>query len=72
MKTSSDQLGQEKWELTQVNNDLQQRLQQTVALARMQVPTSLNMSRIFQCFHIIMTQFILTSFVCMNEGMHKK
>ena len=37
MKTSSDQLGQEKWELTQVNNDLQQRLQQTVALARMQV-----------------------------------
>ena len=37
LKTSSDQLGQEKWELTQVNNDLQQRLQQTVALARMQV-----------------------------------
>ena len=37
MKTSSDQLGQEKWELTQVNTDLQQRLQQTVALARMQV-----------------------------------
>ena len=43
MKTSSDQLGQEKWELTQVNNDLQQRLQQTVALARMQV-NNLNMS----------------------------
>ena len=72
MKTSSDQLGQEKWELTQVNTDLQQRLQQTVALARMQVATSHNMSRIFQGFHIIMTQFILTSFVCMNESMHKK
>ena len=72
MKTSSDHLGQEKWELTQVNTDLQQRLQQTVALARMQVATSHNMSRIFQGFHIIMTQFILTSFVCMNESMHKK
>ena len=37
MKTASEQSQQEKWELTQVNNDLQQRLQQTVALARMQV-----------------------------------
>ena len=69
MKSSSDQLGQEKWELTQVNTDLQQRLQQTVALARMQV---VNMSRISQCFHFIMTQFILTSFVCMNDSMHEK
>ena len=37
MKTASEQSNHEKWELTQVNNDLQQRLQQTVALARMQV-----------------------------------
>jgi hypothetical protein len=28
---------QEKWELSAVNGDLQQRLQQTVALAHMQV-----------------------------------
>ena len=37
LKNSSEQVNHEKWELTQVNNDLQQRLQQTVALARMQV-----------------------------------
>jgi hypothetical protein len=30
-------LSQEKWELSAVNADLQQRLQQTVALAHMQV-----------------------------------
>ena len=32
-----DRLQQEKWELSAVNTDLQQRLQQTVALAHMQV-----------------------------------
>ena len=37
LRTRCEELGQEKWELTQVNTDLQQRLQQTVALARMQV-----------------------------------
>jgi len=36
IKESAEQHGRDKWELTQVNNDLQQRLQQTVALARMQ------------------------------------
>ena len=37
MKGNNEQLSHEKWELSQVNTDLQQRLQQTVALARMQV-----------------------------------
>ena len=37
LKTNVDQLNRDKWEITQVNNDLQQRLQQTVALAHMQV-----------------------------------
>ena len=37
LKTTVDQLNRDKWEITQVNNDLQQRLQQTVALAHMQV-----------------------------------
>ena len=45
----------------QVNTDLQQRLQQTVALARMQVGAQ-----------SIKTEFILTSFVCMKESMHEK
>jgi len=36
LKTNVDQLNRDKWEITQVNNDLQQRLQQTVALAHMQ------------------------------------
>ena len=37
VKANVEQLNREKWEITQVNNDLQQRLQQTVALAHMQV-----------------------------------
>ena len=45
LRTRCEELGQEKWELTQVNTDLQQRLQQTVALARMQV----NMYKIKFC-----------------------
>merc|ERR1719320_1102123 len=36
LKSSVEQLNRDKWEITQVNNDLQQRLQQTVALAHMQ------------------------------------
>lgn len=36
LKTNVEQLNRDKWEITQVNNDLQQRLQQTVALAHMQ------------------------------------
>jgi len=36
LKTNVEQLTRDKWEITQVNNDLQQRLQQTVALAHMQ------------------------------------
>jgi len=36
VKANVEQLNREKWEITQVNNDLQQRLQQTVALAHMQ------------------------------------
>merc|ERR1719431_1814619 len=36
LKPNVDQLTKEKWELSAVNNDLQQRLQQTVALAHMQ------------------------------------
>merc|ERR1719431_122637 len=36
LKANVDQLTKEKWELSAVNNDLQQRLQQTVALAHMQ------------------------------------
>jgi len=36
MKSNVEQLNRDKWEITQVNNDLQQRLQQTVALAHMQ------------------------------------
>ena len=40
LKTTVDQLNRDKWEITQVNNDLQQRLQQTVALAHMQVQQS--------------------------------
>ena len=32
-----EQLNKEKWELAAVNNDLQQRLQQTLTLAHMQV-----------------------------------
>jgi len=36
LKGLSEQLNKEKWELSAVNNDLQQRLQQTVALAHMQ------------------------------------
>jgi len=36
MKSTVEQLNRDKWEITQVNNDLQQRLQQTVALAHMQ------------------------------------
>merc|ERR1719350_544416 len=54
MKTSSDQLGQEKWELTQVNTDLQQRLQQTVALARMQAEG--NQNRLQEEFQRMMFQ----------------
>lgn len=37
LKNTSEALSREKWEVSQVNTDLQQRLQQTVALARMQV-----------------------------------
>ena len=37
VKKTSESLSREKWEVSQVNTDLQQRLQQTVALARMQV-----------------------------------
>ena len=37
LKSNVEQLNRDKWEITQVNNDLQQRLQQTVALAHMQV-----------------------------------
>ena len=37
LKNTSETLSREKWEVSQVNTDLQQRLQQTVALARMQV-----------------------------------
>ena len=37
VKNNSETLSREKWEVSQVNTDLQQRLQQTVALARMQV-----------------------------------
>ena len=37
LKSNVEQLTRDKWEITQVNNDLQQRLQQTVALAHMQV-----------------------------------
>ena len=37
VKKTSKSLSREKWEVSQVNTDLQQRLQQTVALARMQV-----------------------------------
>ena len=40
LRSNSEQLNQEKWELSQANTDLQQRLQQTVALARMQVNTA--------------------------------
>ena len=40
LKSNVEQLNRDKWEITQVNNDLQQRLQQTVALAHMQVTTS--------------------------------
>jgi len=36
LKSNVEQLNRDKWEITQVNNDLQQRLQQTVALAHMQ------------------------------------
>jgi len=36
LKSNVEQLTRDKWEITQVNNDLQQRLQQTVALAHMQ------------------------------------
>ena len=36
LKASSEQLQHEKWELSQANADLQQRLQQTVMQARMQ------------------------------------
>ena len=37
LKMAAEQVQQEKWELTAANNDLQQRLQQTVALSYMQV-----------------------------------
>ena len=37
IKTQAESASREKWEVSQVNTDLQQRLQQTVALARMQV-----------------------------------
>eukprot|EP00092_Neocalanus_flemingeri_P006444 GFUD01006944.1.p1 GENE.GFUD01006944.1~~GFUD01006944.1.p1 ORF type:complete len:772 (+),score=204.99 GFUD01006944.1:164-2479(+) len=36
LKDNVEQHTRDKWEITQVNNDLQQRLQQTVALAHMQ------------------------------------
>jgi len=36
LKAVSEQLNKEKWELSAANNDLQQRLQQTLALAHMQ------------------------------------
>jgi len=42
MKGNNEQLNHEKWELSQVNTDLQQRLQQTVALARMQAEGNQN------------------------------
>ena len=45
LKTKAETVSREKWEVSQVNTDLQQRLQQTVALARMQVSHS----------HVIMT-----------------
>jgi len=54
VKTSSEQLSQEKWELTQVNTDLQQRLQQTVALARMQAEG--NQNRLQEEFQRMMFQ----------------
>ena len=37
LRTKAESASREKWEVSQVNTDLQQRLQQTVALARMQV-----------------------------------
>ena len=37
LKNTAETASREKWEVNQVNTDLQQRLQQTVALARMQV-----------------------------------
>ena len=37
LKNKAETVSREKWEVNQVNTDLQQRLQQTVALARMQV-----------------------------------
>ena len=37
LKNKAETVSREKWEVSQVNTDLQQRLQQTVALARMQV-----------------------------------
>ena len=39
MQATVEQLTKEKWELSAVNTDLQQRLQQTVTLAHMQVGT---------------------------------
>ena len=38
LKMAAEHANEEKWELNAVNNDLQQRLQQTVALSYMQVP----------------------------------
>ena len=37
LKNKAETVSREKWEVSQANTDLQQRLQQTVALARMQV-----------------------------------
>ena len=37
LQATMEQLNKEKWELAAVNNDLQQRLQQTLTLAHMQV-----------------------------------
>ena len=44
-QASVEQLTKEKWELSAANTDLQQRLQQTVTMAHMQVLSQ-------KCFHI--------------------
>ena len=44
LQASVEQLTKEKWELSAANTDLQQRLQQTVTMAHMQVLSQI-------CFH---------------------
>merc|ERR1719510_1888671 len=42
LKNKAETVSREKWEVSQANTDLQQRLQQTVALARMQAEGNQN------------------------------